>query len=167
MGFILILTIYTTTYFFIEINPKLREVRSSMVIYNHESDNHKLLQSIVIQYSHNFSFSRMVGHQFAVSYIDSGFRYYWHLLGLHWQLWVSLIFSEDEIYGLWLGQVNLKGRGLQSAALYYFNQDFDSLPCKQVVQLAMFVRQPSLMYPNSKRSDRYIQKYDVYSVCGS
>ena len=107
-----------------------------------------------------------VSHSLAVDYIDKNFRGGWHLIGAHWQLWIRIIYSEEELFNLWLAQAPYpRGRGMDEASLFFFNKKMEQLSCYQLAQLTVMVRSPTMFKPESKKSEQRIKRYNLNSAC--
>lgn len=160
--------IYIGIYFIVEIRPHVSEMDEMIREYETDSLNYSSIKSMAVAEEGIDGIGSYVGHSLAVSNVGSGFRGAWHLLGLHWQLWVRLLYSEDEIFRLWLAMVPYgDGRGMKDAAQFHFESDLDSLSCYQLAQLVVMVRAPSMFKPGSERSINRIRDHGVAIRCDS
>lgn len=159
---------YTTTYYLIEIRPHSESLSEKIRIYNNTSKNISLLEKMAVNEEGRNGIARYVSHSLAVEYTESGFRNLWHLIGLHWRLWISIKYSEQEHYALWLALAPYgKGRGMNEAATFYFNEPIDQLSCHQLAQLVVMVRAPTRFTPGSEKSEQRIKERGIESVCNS
>ena len=162
----LMLSSYTTAYYIIEIRPTLSAIDEKVTRYSYSSRNSELLASIAMQQEGRSGMFRYVAHRQAINNIEHGFRNAWHLMGLHWHLWLKILYSDQEIYQLWLAQFPYsEGRGINEAAEYYFNISFWELSCYQIVQLAAMARAPTALKPGSERSEKWIRSQGIGVIC--
>jgi hypothetical protein len=160
--------IYTILYFLVEIRPHTVSMAEKIEIYNNISPNLTLMEKIAVSEEGRSGMVRYVSHSLAVENTKSGFRNFWHLIGLHWHLWVRVMYSEQEQYFLWLALAPYgKGRGMNEAAVYHFNKPFEQLSCYQLTQLVVMVRAPTRFKPGSEKSEQRIKDRGVANVCSS
>jgi hypothetical protein len=160
--------IYTTLYFLIEIRPHTESIGEMIEIYNNKSPNLTLMENMAVSEEGRSGMASYVSHSLAVDNTESGFRNLWHLIGLHWHLWVRVMYSEQEQYSLWLALAPYgKGRGMNEAAIYHFNKPLEQLSCYQLAQLVVMVRAPSRFKPGSEKSEQRIKDRGVANVCSS
>jgi hypothetical protein len=160
--------IYTTLYFLIEIRPHTESIGKMIGIYNIKSPNLTLMENMAVSEESRSGMASYVSHSLAVDNTESGFRNLWHLFGLHWHLWVRVMYSEQEQYSLWLALAPYgKGRGMNEAAIYHFNKPLEQLSCYQLAQLVVMVRAPSWFKPGSEKSEQRIKDRGVANVCSS
>lgn len=160
--------VYTTFYFLVEIRPHTLSMAEKIEIYNNISPNLTLMENMAISEEGRSGMARYVSHSLAVENTESGFRNFWHLIGLHWHLWVRVMYSEQEQYSLWLALAPYgKGRGMNEAAIYHFNKPLEQLSCYQLAQLVVMVRAPTMFKPGSEKSEQRIKGRGVANVCSS
>ena len=160
--------IYTTVYYLVEIRPHINEIEEKIKIYKKSSLNLTLMENIAVREEGRNGIARFVSHSLAVENTKSGFRSIWHLMGVHWHLWVRVMYSEQEQYLLWLAMAPYgKGRGMNEAAFSHFKKSLDELSCYQIVQLVVMVRAPTIFIPGSKKSEKRIKEQGLANVCSS
>jgi len=165
---VLAITIYTASYYFIEIRSHNGAFTEKINEYIELSGNHFLLEKMAVKEEYRSGMLRYVAHSLALDTIETGFRNYWHLMGLHWHLWLWVLYSEKEVYQLWLAMApNGSGQGMNEASKLHFNKTFEELSCYQLAQLVVMVRSPTAFKPGSERSEERIKKRSVASVCSS
>jgi hypothetical protein len=158
----------TTTYYLVEIRPHSYSISEKIKIYSSKSNNLALLEKIAVNEEGRDGIARYISHSLAIEHTQSNFRGLWHLIGLHWHLWVGLMYTEQEQYSLWLALVHYgKGQGMNAASTFYFNKSIEQLSCYQLAQLVVMVRAPTMFKPGSKRSEKRIKERGVANVCGS
>lgn len=161
------ITTLTTAYYVLEIRPHLHTLDEEIKSNNISSPNARLLKRAMYLVGGKYSINA-VKHRTALRFIPQGdrFRGYWHLVGLHWQLWLSIIYNEAEIYALRLARLYFsEGHGISGASRYYFGTDFANLTCQQIVELALLDKAPSFLAPGSERQQQYIEQYNLFSIC--
>ena len=162
------ISIYTLSYYLIEIRPHDNFINEKIKTYSELSKNHLLLEKMAIKEETQNGILRYAAHSLAVDNIKHGFRNYWHLIGLHWHLWIWIRYTDNEIFQLWLAMVpNGSGRGMNEASMFYFNSKIEDLSCNQLAQLVVMVRSPSMFKPGSDRSNKRIKNKGIISVCNS
>jgi hypothetical protein len=160
--------VYTTAYYLVEIRPHSESISEKIKNYSSKSNNLALLENMVVKEEGRNGIARYISHSLAIEHTDGYFRNLWHLIGLHWHLWVGVIYSEQEQYALWLALAHYgKGQGINGASVYYFNKPIEQLTCYQLAQLVVMVRAPTIFKPGSKRSDKRIKERGIANVCGS
>ena len=165
---IITIIIYTTSYYLIEIRPMNNSMTNKIKNYSPLSTNHLLMEKMALKEEGKKGIARYVAHTLAVENSNGGFRNYWHLVGLHWHLWLRLSFSEKETFKLWLAiAANGNGRGMNEAATLHFNKPFSHLSCNQLAQLVVMVRSPTTFKPGSKRNEQRVISKGVANECNS
>ena len=160
--------IYTTSYYLIEIRPMNDSMTNKIKKYSPFSTNHLIMKKMALNEEGKKGIARYVAHTFAVENSNGGFRNYWHLVGLHWQLWLRLSFSEKETYQLWLAiAANGYGRGMNEAAILHFKKPFIELSCNQLAQLVVMARAPTIFKPGSERNTQRVNSRGVANNCNS
>ena len=160
--------IYTIIYFLVEIRPHTESMSEKIGIYNNMSSNLTLLEKMAVNEEGRNGIARYVSHSMAVENSERGFRNLWHLIGLHWHLWVRVMYSEQEQYALWLAMAPYgKGRGMNEAATYHFNKQLEQLSCYQLAQLVVMVRAPTRFKPGGEQSEQRIKERGVANECRS
>ncbi len=163
----LVITIYTVSYYFVEIRSHTGLLNEKIESYSSLTDNHEFMKDMVFKEESQSSIIWNVSHSLAVDYTESGFRNYRHLIGLHWHFWIWVLYSEEEQYKLWLAMTpNGSGeRGMHKASQQYFNKPLDQLSCYQLAQLVVSVRSPSRFNPGSERSNQRIKNRGIVDEC--
>jgi hypothetical protein len=160
--------IYTGIYYLVEIRPHKFDIERKIEAYSPSSSYYKIIKRMAEQEESVAGIARYAGHSLAALYVGDRFHGFWHLVGLHWQLWITVLYTEDEIFRIWLAVSPYEnGRGMLSAAKYYFDNDLESLSCHQLAQLVVMVRSPSRFKPGSERSESRINEHGLLGMCGS
>ena len=155
--------IYTTLYFMIEIRPHTESISEKVGIYNKVTSNLALLEKMAVSEEGQNGMARYVSHSLAVENTESGFRNIWHLVGLHWHLWVRVMYSEQEQYALWLALAPYgKGRGMNEAATFFFNKPIEKLSCHQLAELVVMIRAPTTFKPGSEKTEQRINSFSEF-----
>ena len=168
LAVVLLPSAYTVVYYFLEIVPQTDSINMMIESYNDRSKNYQIMEKMTVKEEGINGIHRYVSHSLAVTNIAKGFCNYWHLIGLHWHLWVWLKYSEEEEYSLWLAMAPYgPGRGMKQASIYHFNKPFEELSCYQLAELVVMVRAPTRFIPGSERSKQRIYERGVANECGS
>lgn len=166
--FVCILVFYSVLYYFLEIRPIRSIIEEKISQYSPLTENYLLMETMAVNEESRRGIADFVAHSFAVEVTEKEFRSMWHLRGLHWHIWFRLLYTEKEIFQLWLAMAPYgKGRGIKEASMYHFANIFEKLSCYQIAQLVVMVRSPSGYKPGSERSEKRIYKRGVANVCKS
>lgn len=162
------IVIYIASYYFIEIRPLNESITQKINNYSPLSTNYLLMQKMVLKEEGKKGIARYVAHNLAVENSNGSFRNYWHLVGLHWHLWVWLNLSEKETYQLWLAiAANGRGIGMNEAATLHFNKPIVQLSCNQLAQLVAMVRSPTIFKPGNTRNTQRVKNRGIANECSS
>jgi membrane carboxypeptidase/penicillin-binding protein PbpC len=170
-GILLILIVlspifYTLSYYILEINPHSASIEKLIQPYQRRSTNHRIMERMAVQEEGRSGISSYVAHTLAVENTDKDFRNLWHLIGLHWQLWLRLTYSEQEQFSMWLALAPYgPGRGMDHASIHHFEKPFEELNCYQLAELVVMVRAPSMFSPGSERAQQRIAARGVAKDC--
>jgi len=167
---VLLPTLFTVTYYFFEIKQHQSKIEQKIALYSKTTSNHLLMYEIALQAESRVGILRFVTHSLALNYHDGHFRSFWNLAGLHWHIWMKLLYTDDEIYQIWLAMApyGLVGEvGMNEASEHYFVKTIDKLSCYQIVQLVVMGRSPSMFKPGSVRSEKWIKDHGVSSRCAA
>lgn len=165
---IITIIIYTTSYYLIETRPMNDSMTNKIKNYSPLSTNYLLMEKMVLKEEGKKGIVRYVAHALAVENSNGRFRNYWHLVGLHWHLWLRLSFSEKETYQLWLAiAANGYNRGMNEAAILHFKKPFVELSCNQLAQLVVMARAPTIFKPGSERNAKRVKSRGVANECNS
>lgn len=165
---VLIPLLYTVSYYFVEIRKNEGEIDRKIALYSETTSNHLLMREIALQEETQLGILRFSAHSLAVDLHDGHFRNFWNLAGLHWHVWLRVLYSDSEIFRIWLSMAPYgEGRGMNEASEHYFAKSIDKLSCYQIAQLVVMVRSPSMFKPGSTRSEKRIENRGVSSRCAA
>ena len=172
IGFLTIILVsivaYTTTYYFVEIKPNKVAIQKLIDSYELNSSSYETLEKMAVTEEGRNGIANYVAHSIAVEKTGKGFRNYWHFKGTHWHLWIRLLYSEREIYKMWLALAPYGGgRGMKEASMYHFKKPLEQTSCYELAQLVVMVKAPSKFKPGSINSENRIKERGVVNVCNS
>jgi hypothetical protein len=161
------LAFYTTSYFCIKILPVKSKIDEKITAYKNWDANVAIMRKMAVHEEGEDGIASYVAHSLALEYLGDGhFRNFWHLVGLHWQVWIPLIYDDEEVFSIWLALAPYgNGRGMNEAAVKYFSAPIPKLGCNQLATLTVMVRSPSGFPPGGEASRNRIETHHLTNIC--
>ena len=135
---------FTTSYYWLEIYPRRKQLDLWASNYDLNDENSKVLIEL-LEYHYSYDLD-WLSTDVGAALVDNreSFRSYWHLIGLHWYLWIKIVYVPEERKSIWLSRIYAQGKyGAYDAARIYFNKSLEDLECNEVVYLSGFAVKPS------------------------
>lgn len=163
---LLAVVLYTTSYYFLEIRPHADALSEKVNRYTGDSENHRLIENMARKEAGTDGVFRYVVRTYGSDYIENRNQAFQHIESLNWYFWFKVLYSEEQIFSLWLSKMPYEsGRGVYGASRYYFNEDFKNISCRQVLQLVVMVRSPTRFRPGGEASEKRIQEVSSSGLC--
>jgi hypothetical protein len=90
---------------------------------------------------------------------ERGSNISWHGNNILWLLASYIHFNEKEIFAIWVNcSISGCGKGLNAAAVKYYNKELHALNEQELLGLVVLVRSPQRFIPRSKQSEERIKK---------